>query len=455
MPRRTVAGTGLTYHLVAFDRDGRERSDDPDGTMSRRAAQTLADEPVTDVFVFSHGWQGDVPAAVGQYDAWTGTMAAAQADVERARRVRPGFRPLLIGLHWPSLAWGEEELGGWGGAAASFSLEAGGAAAPATGPTSPMAEWVDAYAARLGDTPETRAALETIVAAAQADVAPPTLPPEVRRAVEVLNREADLGSAGPGGAPGDDRQTSDPEALYQAVLEDEGVSFAPGWLGGLLTLPRLLSFWKMKDLARRFGETGASGLLGDLRRAAGSGRDVRFHVMGHSFGCIVASAAVAGPPGGAPPPPVDSLVLVQGAMSLWSFCTSIPSSPDQRGYFSSVLAEHKVRGPVVVTTTVYDSAVGRCYPLGAGARQQVSFAPGELPTYGAVGTFGVRGPGPVVVDLELGPPDAAYAFAPGKVYNLECSGVIKRGGPPSGAHGDFLHPEVAHAVWSAALAGQD
>src|SRR5262249_10169908 len=229
------------------------------------------------------------------------------------------------------------------------------------------------------------------------------------------------------------------------------VSFAPGWLGGLLTLPRLLSFWKMKDLARRFGETGGAGLLGDLQQAAGPGRDVRFHVMGHSFGCIVASAVVAGSPGGAPPPPVHSLILVQGAMSLWSFCTSIPSAPDQRGYFSSVLTERKVRGPVVATTTVYDSAVGRCSPLGAGARQQVSFAPGELPVYGAIGTFGVRGPGPDVVDLELGPPDAAYAFAPGTAYNLECSRVIRSGGPPSGAHGDFLHPEVAHAVWSAAL----
>jgi hypothetical protein len=448
MPIRTVAGTGLTYHLIAFDRDGRERSDDPDGTMGRRAAQTLTDEPVTDVFIFSHGWQGDVPSAVGQYDAWIGTMAAAQADVERARRVRPGFRPLLVGLHWPSLPWGEEDLGGWGGASASFSLEAAGAAAPAGGSSDPMAGWVDAYAARLGDTPETRAALETISAAAQADVAPPTLPPEVRRAVGVLNRAAGLEGAGPGAAPGDDRQTSDPEALYQAVLEDEGVSFAPGWLGGLLTLPRLLSFWKMKDLARHFGETGGAGLLGALQRA-----DVRFHVMGHSFGCIVASATVAGPPGGPPPRPADSVVLVQGAMSLWSFCTSIPPAPDRRGYFSSVLAEHKVRGPVVATTTVYDSAVGRVYPLGAGVRQQVSFAPGELPTYGALGAFGVRGPGPAVVDLELGPPDAAYGFAPGTVYNLECSRVIRRGGPPAGAHGDFLHPEVAHAVWSAALAG--
>jgi len=48
------------------------------------------------------------------------------------------------------------------------------------------------------------------------------------------------------------------------------------------------------------------------------------------------------------------------------------------------------------------------------------------------------------------PADAPYGFEPGKVYNLECSHVIREGGGASGAHGDFLRPEVAHAVWEAA-----
>ena len=43
--------------------------------------------------------------------------------------------------------------------------------------------------------------------------------------------------------------------------------------------------------------------------------------MGHSFGCIVASATVAGPAAQRVlPRPVDSLFLVQGALSLWAYC---------------------------------------------------------------------------------------------------------------------------------------
>jgi hypothetical protein len=89
--------------------------------------------------------------------------------------------------------------------------------------------------------------------------------------------------------------------------------------------------------------------------------------------------------------------------------------------------------------------------MAAGVARQVAFAPGGLPRYGAVGTFGVRGPGPEVVDLDMLPTDGDYAFGPGKVYNLEASRYIREGGGLSGAHSDITHPEVAHAVWQAAL----
>jgi pimeloyl-ACP methyl ester carboxylesterase len=188
-----------------------------------------------------------------------------------------------------------------------------------------------------------------------------------------------------------------------------------------------------------------------LQRAAGE-RDVRFHLMGHSFGCIAASALVAGPKGcGQLVRPVESLTLVQGAMSLWSYCTDIPATPGQKGYFRSVVADRKVRGPILTTRTPFDTAVGRFYPLGAGVRQQVSFAPGELPTYGAVGAFGLRGSGLTADDKAMLPTNQTYGFQPGHVYNLECSEYIRQGSGADGAHGDFLHPEVAHAVWEAAL----
>jgi len=434
MPVRTVPETDLTYHLISFDAAGRERLIDPDGSMSRRAVDALANEPFTDVFLISHGWKGDVPSAIAQYDAWIATMIRATADLGRMRQARPGFRPLIVGLHWPSLPWGDEAVGG----AAAFAAGAAGS----------VEALIDQYAERIADTPAARQALETIFAAAMDEIAPPTLPPEVREAYTVLNREAGLGSAGVGAAPGDDREPFDPEAAYQAAEEEEAASFGSFSLGGLLAPLQQLSFWKMKDRARTFGESGGFALLGDLQRA---GPDARFHLMGHSFGCIVVSAILAGPDGrGALVRPVDSLVLVQGALSHWSYCSDIPPAPGVAGYFHSIVADRKVRGPIITTQTEFDTAVGRFYPLGAGVAGQVAFAPGELPKYGALGTFGVRGPGADPVDLEMLPADAPYGFEPGKVYNLECSHVIREGGGASGAHGDFLRPEVAHAVWEAA-----
>src|SRR5262245_38892704 len=99
MPIETAAG--LTYHLIAFDGAGRERTDDPEGLMSQRAGAMLEQEQITDVFIFSHGWLGDLPSARGQYHSWIAGMAARADDIERMRQARPGFAPLMIGLHWP------------------------------------------------------------------------------------------------------------------------------------------------------------------------------------------------------------------------------------------------------------------------------------------------------------------------------------------------------------------
>jgi hypothetical protein len=114
VPVQTVSGVELEYWLACVDGEGAERTDDPDGIHGRlvpRIVGELAREPYTDVFLMSHGWMGDVPAAVRQYDRWIGAMAACHEDLERARQVRPGFRPLLIGFHWPSRPFGGEELG--------------------------------------------------------------------------------------------------------------------------------------------------------------------------------------------------------------------------------------------------------------------------------------------------------------------------------------------------------
>jgi hypothetical protein len=59
----------MRYFLVTFDKNGAERHDDPDrrgGSLSDMVVETLSTEPITDVFVLSHGWKGDIPAAKEQ-----------------------------------------------------------------------------------------------------------------------------------------------------------------------------------------------------------------------------------------------------------------------------------------------------------------------------------------------------------------------------------------------------
>jgi hypothetical protein len=444
----TVPGHDIGYHLVAFDAAGQERPE-RDGPYSRAVLTAARTEAPTDVFVFSHGWQGDVPAARRQYRAWLSAMASCPDDRAAAAARPGGFRPLLVGLHWPSLAWGDEELG-----AASFGVgaPADDQGAAGNGGGDDREALVDRYAERLGGSPATREALEVIVAAALEDAAPMNLPPRVQEAYKVLDAEAGMGQAGEGAAPGDDREPFDPEATYQACQQEELVSFGQVSLGGVLAPLRVLTFWQMKRRARDFGEAGAARLLDALQLAAPA---ARYHLMGHSFGCIVASAAVAGPPGqGGPRQPVASLVLAQGAMSLWSFCASIPARPDRPGYFHRLAADGRVDGPILVTTSAKDRAVRAFYPMGAFARGQVDYLPpGDLPRYGGIGTFGVRGPGLDIVDDQLHPVEDAYQLRPRAFYNLAADAVIATSQGIMGAHSDICHPPVAHAVWQAVLAG--
>lgn len=204
----------------------------------------------------------------------------------------------------------------------------------------------------------------------------------------------------------------------------------------------------MKDRARRFGESGGHEIVRALQGAA---PEAKFHLMGHSFGCIAVSAAVVGGAGStALPRKVESVLLVQGALSLWSVGSDIPYAPGQSGYFRRLL--DLVSGPIITTRSDKDFAVGRFYPIGARIKKQLLLDPPKLPAYGGVGAFGLQGLPVAPRDVSIQSAAFAYAFEPGAVCNLDASRVIALLDGPGGAHSDIAHPEVAHLQWEAVRA---
>lgn len=440
MPIESVGDDALRYWLLAYDADGTERSE-AGASLSDEVVKAVATEPVTDVILLSHGWNGDFPSACSQYGRWIRTMLECPADRKALAERVPAFHPLVIALHWPSKAWGDEELPG----DQSFTAGTGND----SGDRKSVDMLVEQYAARLSQSERARSALNTIFEAALREIAPDTLPAEVAAAYAVLDDETGLGAEGVGAQPGADREPFDAVAAYEEALEqDDLVPFGGGTLGGVLAPLRTLTFWQMKRRACQFGESGAADLLRRLQASVQDGHHVRFHLMGHSFGCIVASACITGRPA-EPAHPVDTLVLVQGALSLWSYCSAIPHTMRRVGYFHRLISENLVRGAIITTMSEHDRAVGTFYPLGAAIAHQVEFGGQAFPKYGGLGSFGARGPLSAAEDRAMHAVDQPYDFRPGTVYNLASSNVIAAGEGPSGAHSDICHPEVAHAVWSA------
>ena len=112
-----------------------------------------------------------------------------------------------------------------------------------------------------------------------------------------------------------------------------------------------------------------------------------------------------------------------------------------RGFFRSVIDQKRVKGPILVTHTKNDTAVGLAYPLASRINGDTTAAFGdENDKFGGLGRNGAQ-------QMEVGEVvrgnllDAAgdYQFQAGKFFNLEGSAFIK-------GHGDVTGKEIAHAV---------
>jgi hypothetical protein len=451
----TIAG--LRFWQLTFDAEG-----DTDPAAIDAFVADVAGSGITDLLVFSHGWNNDHRIATALYERFFGLLAG---QLPAGRRDAVG----LVGVFWPSQRWSDEPIPDFAAAPAGAGGAAGGAAAAATAGAGGAAGAVPRGTALAGEPTldeETLSQLQELFPAAAGQLAemaqllgsPPT--------DAALDRFRDLLAefstrAGAGGDDGEGAGPVVPPMLadgarplferYRDTLRGLGVTFPEGdgaaglgdalhgiWQGAKEAL-RQATYWQMKNRAGTVGRNGLGPVLGRLT--------VRVHLVGHSFGARLVSYALAGLPAG--PSPVRSVTLLQGAFSHFAFARPLPFDADRNGALAGVL--DRVDGPVTACFSSHDLAVGRIYPLASlAARDDSAGARDALFRWGGMGADGAQGVQAPLDPIRPAAPGTRYRFAAGRVLNVDASDVVRTGGPPSGAHSDIVHPELTWLVLLAA-----
>ena len=439
---------GIPFSEAEFDKNGAPLSTPtvPAGT--------------TDLIVVSHGWNNDRAAAESLYQKLFANFATVTAgDGAIAER-----KIAIVGVIWPSRQFDQFT------AQAESEAAAGGAASIGTGGSSAqskaaMVAAIDRVAPLFDDAGDAArlTTLRSLVGRLDDD-------DDAQSSFVATLREL-LGGSGDatGGAQSRDdgaaqffgepapvifAKASEPldvPARTPAANVGMGDSDGHGRAAGLgdvfskaanavANLLNLTTYFEMKKRAGTVGQAGVAPLVDAL-----AGQVARIHLVGHSFGGRVVTAAAAN----SKTPKLASLSLLQAAFSHFGFAAS-PS-----GFFRSVLVGHRIAGPILVTHTKADTAVGLAYPIASRFSNDNASAIGDAnDEYGGIGSNGAQH----MTDAEvfqptnaLTPVGGAYAFKAGCIHNLDATPFIK---DPNGgdAHGFVFVPEVAWAISRAIVA---
>jgi esterase/lipase superfamily enzyme len=211
------------------------------------------------------------------------------------------------------------------------------------------------------------------------------------------------------------------------------------WGGVKAGARRLLNFTtycKMKERAGLVGKTGVADVLRQIRRRL---PQIKIHLIGHSFGGRLVTA-VADSLG--PQVKVNSLSLLQAAYSHNGLAEKFDGEHD--GFFRKVVSEKKVSGPIVITYTKNDKAVGVAYPLASRiSHDNAAALIGDADDpYGGMGRNGAQHTPVADNEQVLRAAGGQYALQSTAIYNLNADEFIQD-------HNDICKAEVAHAVLSA------
>ncbi|MFD4142307.1 serine-threonine protein kinase [Streptomyces sp. NPDC058572] len=446
-----MAVTGVEpYREITFDADGDMRVGAPDG---------LRGLDVTDLVMFAHGWNNSPSVAARLYSAFF-------APFPRLLAGRPGVRLGYAGIVWPSMRFTDEPIPDFEPSAAALAVPPGPGAAPGAWPGLDKTTrdvlaglfpghrtTLDRLTVLLDEQPDSQTAFAEFGSLARELAAVPA---------------GGLESCFADDLPHDEQSPpavlfEDPLTLctrFAAALDAQSPSLGLGGLGGLGSrlgggvtgawkgakeLLRQTTYYAMKRRAGTVGELGLGPLLGRLSR---SSPGVRVHLVGHSQGARLVAFALRGLPEGAHN--VKSVTLLQGAFSHYAFATSLPHAPHSAGALAAL--QHRVDGPVVACYSRHDSALGVIYPLASSLAGDSATAVGLDRRWWAMGHDGIQAvAGARRLTLEEALRDGV---PPSGCVSVDAASVVRRGGPPSGAHSDICHEELARVVLAAGRIGR-
>jgi len=447
------------YFELGFDAKGKP----VDAAQLPALLDGLATKHITDLFVVSHGWNNDQREAHDLYEELFKNVKAQEKNVNVNGRTFG-----VAGVIWPSKKFDAAEdapkaasLGGKKGEVRLAQqidtlrdfLAAGGGAAKHTKDLERAKKLIP----KLDTSPAARREFTAIVVARL----PKSVAEEGGWYIDqkvAKNMAADdtllkqlgspppkkvTGGSGGGAAVIGGKKTSSPSGnTFQGAA---GIGdFFKGVVAGASNLLNYVTYYQMKDRAGVVGRTGVNEVL---RRVRATRPSVRLHLVGHSFGCRVVTAAATGPADN-PVGFIDSMTLLQAAFSHYAFSAKYDDS-NKAGFFRNLVSEKRVSGPIVITHTRADKAVGLAYAVASRVVGQIAAAIGDKnDPFGGLGSNGAQKT-TEAHEGTLPKPGGLFdqPIGHGTLTNLLADGLIA-------SHSDVRNPNAAFTVLSVAAAAK-
>ncbi|MFI4973077.1 MAG: hypothetical protein ACHP84_00900 [Caulobacterales bacterium] len=409
--------------------------------------QALTDSGASDLVIISHGWKTDQAGAESLYmPLWANVTASLKAS----GKLDPA-KVVIGGVLWPSKQFQTDfDVADLKPVASGGALDVGAMAVAQDLDPATLSALIDQFigfvgpgaaavrdAAQANQDQFTSASARRLLGALRTAVGLSSMPSDVELAADA------------------ERLSNDPLTILNNLVDPPTLAVDPD-AGGALSLvdslqgalagPRAaigrllnqVTYYEMKNRAGAVGDK----LGADVLTQISPGAPTRLHLIGHSFGARLVTAAAAAFPG-APNLSLRSLTLLQGAFSHNALSAAFGSG--DVGAYATVLASGKVAGPITITHTHNDSACTIAYALASRLALDVAKALGDKnDPFGAMGANGAQNlaSGAWQEAQALAKNRPSYTVTPGLVNNVLGDACISE-------HMDVTNADVGALVASA------